>query len=99
MDDVCVCCKECAKLDGQSCGGRFNKYGQCDNGLVCELIVAVGDSLSSDAQGICRGNLVKKSFPPPFFFAFKFQQCYPVMFHFIHQNVTDHNGNAFCIYS
>ncbi|XP_041469841.1 cysteine-rich motor neuron 1 protein-like [Lytechinus variegatus] len=54
VEDVCQCCKECAKLDGQSCGGRFKKYGQCDNGLVCELIVAVGDSLNPNAHGICR---------------------------------------------
>ncbi|XP_071500180.1 cysteine-rich motor neuron 1 protein-like [Diadema antillarum] len=53
VDDVCGCCKQCAKQPGQSCGGKFNKHGQCDKGSVCERIVESGGSVRSDVPGIC----------------------------------------------
>ncbi|GIY74442.1 IGFBP N-terminal domain-containing protein [Caerostris extrusa] len=33
---ICGCCKVCAKLEGEECGGQHNYLGKCDKGLVCE---------------------------------------------------------------
>ncbi|KFM61586.1 Cysteine-rich motor neuron 1 protein, partial [Stegodyphus mimosarum] len=34
--DVCNCCKVCAKLEGEQCGGHHNYLGRCDKGLTCQ---------------------------------------------------------------
>lgn len=33
---VCGCCRVCAKLENEQCGGDYNYLGRCDKGLVCE---------------------------------------------------------------
>lgn len=33
--DICGCCKECAKLEGEICGGDWGELGSCDSGLKC----------------------------------------------------------------
>lgn len=35
VDDVCRCCKTCAKVEGEVCGGLWGLSGECDQGLVC----------------------------------------------------------------
>ena len=35
--DVCGCCPQCAKLEGQKCGGDWGELGFCDTGLRCVL--------------------------------------------------------------
>ena len=32
---VCGCCKECAKIIGEECGGLWGMAGICDDGLAC----------------------------------------------------------------
>lgn len=34
---VCNCCKTCAKVEGEECGGRHGYLGKCDVGLRCVL--------------------------------------------------------------
>jgi len=33
--DVCGCCMECAKAEGETCGGLWDTNGYCDEGLTC----------------------------------------------------------------
>lgn len=33
---VCGCCRVCAKVEGEQCGGQHNYLGRCDIGLTCE---------------------------------------------------------------
>lgn len=35
---VCGCCRVCAKLENEQCGGDYNYLGRCDKGLVCEAL-------------------------------------------------------------
>lgn len=35
---VCGCCKACAKVPGEYCGGVFGTNGRCDEGLACVTI-------------------------------------------------------------
>ena len=57
--DVCHCCKTCAKLEGERCGGLFGGFGKCDEGLVCHCSFPYG-------KGICRSkNEVIKTVTPP----------------------------------
>ena len=32
---VCGCCKVCAKIKGEKCGGIWDHFGKCDDGLTC----------------------------------------------------------------
>lgn len=34
---VCGCCLQCAKLEGNECGGYRNMKGTCDEGLFCHV--------------------------------------------------------------
>ena len=34
---VCNCCPVCAKLEGDTCGGKWNYLGRCDVGLYCDV--------------------------------------------------------------
>ncbi|KAI4884313.1 hypothetical protein NFI96_009179 [Prochilodus magdalenae] len=45
--EPCKCCYECAKQEGEMCGGPWNLSGTCDKGLECR-------------EGTCRGNLWKE---------------------------------------
>ncbi|XP_076366867.1 venom protein 302-like [Tachypleus tridentatus] len=33
--DVCGCCEVCAKAEGETCGGEWNKEGSCGRRLSC----------------------------------------------------------------
>ena len=32
----CGCCLECAKDEGEQCGGEWGEKGKCGSGLICE---------------------------------------------------------------
>ncbi|XP_019615429.1 PREDICTED: uncharacterized protein LOC109463154 [Branchiostoma belcheri] len=36
LKDPCDCCEECAKTEGETCGGKRHKLGTCMEGLHCE---------------------------------------------------------------
>ena len=36
VNDVCHCCKTCAKVEGETCGGLWGFEGTCDEGLFCK---------------------------------------------------------------
>ncbi|CAH1244772.1 HTRA3 [Branchiostoma lanceolatum] len=33
--DPCGCCEECAKVEGEMCGGSWDIDGKCADGLTC----------------------------------------------------------------
>ncbi|GBN02588.1 hypothetical protein AVEN_245847-1 [Araneus ventricosus] len=33
---ICGCCKVCAKVEGEECGGQHDYLGKCDEDLTCE---------------------------------------------------------------
>lgn len=33
---VCGCCRVCAKVENEQCGGEHHYLGRCDRGLICE---------------------------------------------------------------
>lgn len=35
VKSVCGCCTVCAKMEGERCGGQWEKEGRCDSGLKC----------------------------------------------------------------
>ena len=35
--DSCDCCKICGRMEGEFCGGQFNHYGRCGQGLKCHM--------------------------------------------------------------
>ncbi|XP_078592748.1 venom protein 302-like [Branchiostoma floridae x Branchiostoma japonicum] len=37
VPDVCGCCRRCAKVEGETCGGMWNLDGFCAMGLTCEM--------------------------------------------------------------
>ena len=53
---VCNCCLQCAKLQGESCGGVYNYLGSCDEGLFCDTsdVTARSDDATRVGEGICR---------------------------------------------
>lgn len=54
VDDACHCCKVCAKLEGETCGGLWDLEGRCDQGLFCKT---PGEpSPYSMKRGICVKN-------------------------------------------
>ena len=34
----CNCCLECAKVEGETCGGSWDMAGRCDSGLRCSIL-------------------------------------------------------------
>lgn len=34
---ICNCCPRCARLEGESCRGKWNYLGDCDAGLECNF--------------------------------------------------------------
>ena len=52
VDDVCACCKACAKVEGEVCGGLWGVDGQCDQGLCCEHL-ETGFNAPMMARGVC----------------------------------------------
>ena len=53
VNDVCGCCKTCAKIIGEECGGVFGIYGTCDDGLECITYDPETGLSSLDQKGIC----------------------------------------------
>ena len=50
---VCSCCPVCAKLEGDSCGGKWNYLGRCDVGLYCDTaqpVIAAASKTASSSQ-------------------------------------------------
>ncbi|KAI4897407.1 hypothetical protein NFI96_005672 [Prochilodus magdalenae] len=56
--DVCGCCYECAKQNGEICGGDWDRHGKCDKGLRC-----MKHGRSRHREGVCRG--IKPHLEPP----------------------------------
>jgi len=55
----CSCCDTCASLEGESCGGRWNRLGRCDVGLTCYTKETNYNYGRYHADGVCttsRGN-------------------------------------------
>ncbi|CAH1119793.1 unnamed protein product [Phaedon cochleariae] len=46
--DPCECCQECAKTEGEPCGGDLGFSGTCEPGLTCQ------QPGPSPSEGICR---------------------------------------------
>ena len=38
VNDQCFCCKQCAKIEGEICGGRYSELGVCGRRLACAEI-------------------------------------------------------------
>jgi len=53
--DPCDCCPECARVEGETCGGRYRAEGLCDEGLVCVITPVPGAVITGDDVGTCRG--------------------------------------------
>jgi len=51
--DECGCCRTCAKVEGESCGGPWNSYGSCDAGLECKKDVTGDVFYDYYSDGIC----------------------------------------------
>ena len=50
---ICRCCKVCAKIIGEECGGLFSIDGTCDVGLECITYDPETGLSSLDQKGIC----------------------------------------------
>ncbi len=53
--DVCGCCRECAREANESCGGTFGILGKCGPGLKCFIAPKVGEAISEQEDGLCKG--------------------------------------------
>lgn len=51
--DICLCCTDCAKVEGEKCGGTWDEYGKCDAGLECVTGVDSHTAHIHDIPGIC----------------------------------------------
>ncbi|KAJ8959399.1 hypothetical protein NQ318_022087 [Aromia moschata] len=45
---IYLCCKECAKTEGEPCGGDLGFSGTCEPGLSCQ------QPGPSPSEGVCR---------------------------------------------
>ena len=54
---VCNCCPQCARVEGEKCGGYYSSLGKCDKGLYCEMVTKGkrkrGQS-GREPKGICK---------------------------------------------
>ena len=60
--DVCGCCDVCARGLDEPCGGHFDAFGLCDDGLVCQTSPEHGQPVVTAAKGVCIGEY---NSPPP----------------------------------
>ena len=60
--DVCDCCPQCAKLEGEKCGGVHIYLGKCDRGLVC---VPNSSSAKNIGNKSHKRHNKKNRLPPP----------------------------------
>ena len=51
--DPCGCCWLCARTENQTCGGQYDMYGTCDDGLVCSIDPQPGTAITGHEVGIC----------------------------------------------
>lgn len=55
---VCNCCPRCAKVEGESCGGKWDYLGRCESGSECAPDTSTGIQINSQPQqGVCRRRL------------------------------------------
>lgn len=50
---VCGCCPVCARVEGETCGGKWDYLGKCDKGLVCVYQELPADAPDRERRGIC----------------------------------------------
>ncbi|XP_053473532.1 cysteine-rich motor neuron 1 protein [Ictalurus furcatus] len=53
---VCGCCQDCARVKNENCGGPFNLFGICDQGLKC--VKSEWDLF--DSVGVCQEEFIEK---------------------------------------
>ncbi|XP_041464133.1 uncharacterized protein LOC121415103 [Lytechinus variegatus] len=54
---VCNCCPRCAKVEGESCGGKWDYLGRCESGSECVPDTSTAIQIHSQPQGVCRRRL------------------------------------------
>ncbi|XP_011332206.1 cysteine-rich motor neuron 1 protein isoform X2 [Ooceraea biroi] len=54
--DPCRCCKVCARVEGEPCGGLFGFSGSCAVGLQCVIVNLLPRSREMD-EGVCTNDL------------------------------------------
>jgi len=55
VTDQCGCCKVCAKLDGEVCGGPWKTSGECASGLECVTDRKIEPGMFNQEVGVCKG--------------------------------------------
>lgn len=57
--DPCGCCRVCARLINETCGGSFELLGRCAAGLQCFITPpAYGAEVTGQEEGTCQGKLM-----------------------------------------
>jgi hypothetical protein len=53
--DPCGCCRVCARVENEPCGGPYGFYGSCAAGLECVVAAhATGKPvLAANSEGVC----------------------------------------------
>ncbi|RXM92763.1 Gonadotropin-releasing hormone II receptor [Acipenser ruthenus] len=55
---ICGCCPVCAKTEGETCGGKWDYLGKCDEGLVCTYEESQHMEVTGqDFKGICQAGV------------------------------------------
>lgn len=75
--DPCRCCRVCARIEGEPCGGPHGFYGTCADGLDCIVSSHASGKpvLAANSEGICTRKLRFFFF---FFILFFFSLFYAV---------------------
>ncbi|CAK9300803.1 unnamed protein product [Gordionus sp. m RMFG-2023] len=63
VTDACGCCKVCAKVEGEICGGPYMLRGKCGKGLMCVL-----DDYEKQVNALscpCQSRSIKCNVDPP----------------------------------
>uniref|UniRef100_W5N8M6 Si:ch73-330k17.3 n=1 Tax=Lepisosteus oculatus TaxID=7918 RepID=W5N8M6_LEPOC len=50
---ICGCCPVCARIAGESCGGKWDYLGKCDEGLSCVYQDLREQESTGELKGIC----------------------------------------------
>ncbi|KAF7404870.1 hypothetical protein HZH66_003776 [Vespula vulgaris] len=59
--DPCRCCKVCARVEGEPCGGLFGFSGSCAVGLQCVIKNLLPHTREVD-EGVCASKFLTKLF-------------------------------------